>query len=39
VGDGTPVACTGDDGRWAVAMCLAAQASLESGRPVPLTEG
>ena len=39
VRDGTPVACTGEDGRWAVAMCLAAQASLESGRPVPLAEG
>ena len=36
VRDGTPVACTGADGRWSVAMCLAAQASLESGRPVAL---
>lgn len=39
VRDGTPVACTGEDGRRAVQMCLAAQASVESGRPVPLAEG
>jgi myo-inositol 2-dehydrogenase/D-chiro-inositol 1-dehydrogenase len=31
---GMPVACTGADGRWSVAMCLAAQASLAAGRPV-----
>jgi myo-inositol 2-dehydrogenase/D-chiro-inositol 1-dehydrogenase len=36
--DGTPVACTGEDGRWSVVMCLAAQASLEAGRPVPFAE-
>jgi myo-inositol 2-dehydrogenase / D-chiro-inositol 1-dehydrogenase len=36
--EGKPVACSGDDGRRAVAMCLAAQASLESGRPIPLAE-
>jgi myo-inositol 2-dehydrogenase / D-chiro-inositol 1-dehydrogenase len=34
-----PVACTGEDGRWSVAMCLAAQASLECGRSVAFTEG
>jgi myo-inositol 2-dehydrogenase/D-chiro-inositol 1-dehydrogenase len=39
VRDGTPVACPGEDGRWSVAMCLAAQASLESGRPIPLAGG
>jgi len=32
--DGSPVACAGVDGRWAVAMCLAAQASIEAGRPI-----
>jgi myo-inositol 2-dehydrogenase / D-chiro-inositol 1-dehydrogenase len=36
VRDGTPVPCTGEDGQWAVAMCLQAAASLESGRPAPL---
>jgi myo-inositol 2-dehydrogenase/D-chiro-inositol 1-dehydrogenase len=36
VRDGTPVACTGEDGRWSVAMCLKAQESLETGRPVAL---
>jgi myo-inositol 2-dehydrogenase/D-chiro-inositol 1-dehydrogenase len=35
----TPVACTGDDGRWAVAMCLKAAESLRSGRPVFFAEG
>ncbi|MBN9121813.1 MAG: Gfo/Idh/MocA family oxidoreductase [Planctomycetes bacterium] len=39
VRDGTPVACTGEDGCWSVAMCLAAQASIGSGRPVPFAEG
>ena len=34
VRDGSSVACSGEDGRWSVAMCLAAQASLESGRSV-----
>jgi myo-inositol 2-dehydrogenase/D-chiro-inositol 1-dehydrogenase len=32
--DGTPVACTGDDGRWSVAMCLAATESLATELPV-----
>ena len=36
---GTPVACAGEDGRWAVAMCLAARESLGQGRPVPLAGG
>ena len=39
VRDGAPVACTGADGRWSVAMCLAAQASLESERPISFAEG
>ena len=39
VRDGTPVTCTGEDGRWSVALCLAAQESLEAGRPVPISEG
>lgn len=39
VRDGTPVACTGVDGRWSVAMCLKAQESLAAGRPVPIAEG
>src|SRR5947209_6406293 len=39
VRDGTPVACTGEDGRWSVAMCLKAQESLAVGRPVAFAEG
>ena len=35
---GRPPACTGDDGKWAVAMCLATQRSIETGRPVPMSE-
>jgi myo-inositol 2-dehydrogenase/D-chiro-inositol 1-dehydrogenase len=33
---GRPVACTGEDGRWSVAMCLATQRSVKTGRPVPI---
>jgi myo-inositol 2-dehydrogenase/D-chiro-inositol 1-dehydrogenase len=36
---GTPLPCTGDDGRWSVAMCLKARESLSQGRPVPLAGG
>ena len=36
---GRPVACSGADGRWAVAMCLTAKESLTVGRPVPLGGG
>jgi len=32
--DGGPLACTGVDGRWSVAMCLKACESLEQGKPV-----
>jgi myo-inositol 2-dehydrogenase/D-chiro-inositol 1-dehydrogenase len=39
VRDASPVACTAEDGRWSVALCLAAQASLETGRPMPFAEG
>ena len=39
VREGTPVPCTGEDGLWSVAMCLKAAASLESGQPVPLSQG
>ena len=34
--DGTPPACTGEDGRWSVAMCLRSEQSLVDGRPVSL---
>jgi len=36
--DWTLPLCTGEDGRWSVAMCLTAQASLEAGHPVPFAE-
>lgn len=36
VRDGTPVPCTGEDGRWSVALCLTAEESLRAGRPVPV---
>jgi myo-inositol 2-dehydrogenase/D-chiro-inositol 1-dehydrogenase len=34
--DGRPLACSGEDGRWSVAMCLAAGRSLQSGHPVSI---
>jgi myo-inositol 2-dehydrogenase / D-chiro-inositol 1-dehydrogenase len=34
VRDGKPLSCTAEDGRWSVAMCLAAQRSVETGQPV-----
>ncbi len=34
-GSGRPAA-SGEDGRWAVAMCLKAQESVDQGQPVPL---
>ncbi len=34
---GTPPAATGEDGRWAVHMCLAATESLRRGEPVRLS--
>ncbi|MDB4338805.1 Gfo/Idh/MocA family oxidoreductase [Rubripirellula sp.] len=33
IGKGVPLHCTGKDGRWSVAMCLAADASIQSGKP------
>jgi myo-inositol 2-dehydrogenase/D-chiro-inositol 1-dehydrogenase len=33
---GRPLSCTGEDGRWSVAMCLAAQQSVDQGQVVPL---
>ncbi len=35
--EGTPPAATGEDGRRAVQLCLAASQSLQEGRPVKLT--
>jgi myo-inositol 2-dehydrogenase/D-chiro-inositol 1-dehydrogenase len=36
VREGTPVAADGEDGRWSVWMCLAAEQSAATGMPVPL---
>jgi myo-inositol 2-dehydrogenase/D-chiro-inositol 1-dehydrogenase len=33
-----PIACRGDDGLWSVAMCLAAQQSVDEKRPVKMNE-
>jgi myo-inositol 2-dehydrogenase/D-chiro-inositol 1-dehydrogenase len=38
VRDGRPTSCTGNDGKWAVAMCLATQQSVKTGRPVLMSE-
>ena len=38
VRDGAKSIATGDDGRWAVLLCLAAQRSVELGRPVTIDE-
>jgi myo-inositol 2-dehydrogenase / D-chiro-inositol 1-dehydrogenase len=35
--EGQPLACPAEDGRWSVAMCLAAQRSTEVGKPVSIT--
>jgi len=35
---GERIACTGEDGKWSVAMCLAAQRSIQTGRPVAMKE-
>ena len=34
VRDDAPLAASGEDGRWSVAMCLAAQQSVDSGQEV-----
>jgi myo-inositol 2-dehydrogenase/D-chiro-inositol 1-dehydrogenase len=36
-GDGQ-IACSGEDGKWSVAMCLATQRSISAGRPVMMEE-
>ncbi len=36
--DGGPIAATGCDGKWAVALCLAAQQSVDTGAVVSLRE-
>ncbi len=33
-----PISCTGEDGKWSVALCLATQRSIETGLPVPMSE-
>ncbi len=38
VRDGEKLHCTADDGRWSVAMCLAAEASVRSGETVAMSE-
>ncbi|MEM1068355.1 MAG: Gfo/Idh/MocA family oxidoreductase [Planctomycetota bacterium] len=36
VQNGTPLHCTGEDGRWSVAMCLAAEESIRAGETVDI---
>jgi myo-inositol 2-dehydrogenase/D-chiro-inositol 1-dehydrogenase len=36
--DAQPLSCTADDGRWSVAMCLAAARSVETNAPVKIAE-
>lgn len=36
--DGSPLTCTAEDGRWSVAMCLAATRSVETGAPVRIAD-
>ena len=38
VNDGTALHCTGEDGRWSVAMCLAAEASVRGRQTVNLKD-
>ena len=35
---GKPISCKGEDGKWSVAMCLATQRSIETGRTVTMKE-
>jgi myo-inositol 2-dehydrogenase/D-chiro-inositol 1-dehydrogenase len=37
--DRAPLACSGEDGRWSVAMCLKAHESLAAGKPLDILEG
>jgi len=34
-----PISCTAEDGRWSVAMCLAAQQAVELGKAVVIDDG
>jgi myo-inositol 2-dehydrogenase/D-chiro-inositol 1-dehydrogenase len=36
--NGSPLSCTAEDGRWSVAMCLAADRSVKSGVPVAISD-
>src|SRR5262245_57094442 len=36
--DGAPVAATGEDGKWSVALCLAAQRSVDTGAVVSIAD-
>jgi myo-inositol 2-dehydrogenase/D-chiro-inositol 1-dehydrogenase len=38
VRDGRPLTCTAEDGRWSVAMCLAAARSVQTGQSVSMGE-
>ncbi len=38
VAEGTPPPTSGEDGRWSVRLCLAAQASVDAGTPVRIEE-
>ncbi len=38
VRDGTPSPCSGEDGKWSVAMCLATQMSVKTGKRVAMSE-
>ncbi len=36
--EGTDLWCTGEDGMWSVAMCLAAQRSVDTGKPAAIDD-
>lgn len=38
VRDGAPSPCSGEDGKWSVAMCLATQMSVKAGRRITMDE-
>jgi len=38
VAEGTPPPASGHDGRWSVLLCLAAQASVDTGKPIVIRE-
>ena len=37
--EGRELSCSGEGGKWSVAMCLAAQQSVSTGQPVPIRQG